>query len=420
MTTAREARKDIIRSEPGFWSTVAVGGLLGLGLAGDLATAPILFMISSFCIGLAWGHMLLSWVDMMGDWLSFRRDPLPADLNVADRDVVKDHLAKLSGCSSLTLRARHLLEAWSLGWSPRQVIELASFQSRQAMGPIKAGTAFTILLLAGAAVAFPFPIRTWLVALGFLFLSLTVLARQNVSTRTGGYLESRLLAKLPGNIPQTAMTAAELADKLGAAIDKAFKAYIPQPEQTAAAMKNAVEGVLKNVASDVEKLEKTLVQNQSSLVEKWMNAATATTADLKDIEKALGTVVTDLTGGLSTNAEKMKTALGHHIESIDKAGSSWGGQLKGVLNEHAEKLTSAGQALAGQLEKIAQLEKEIQKVLHVQQVVDGTIKNVSSAEEFKQTLASLRTHLQESDTLLKKLTEELAKPKTIRLVEQEQ
>ena len=34
--------------------------------------------------------------------------------------------------------------------------------------------------------------------------------------------------------------------------------------------------------------------------------------------------------------------------------------------------------------------KEIEKVFHVQQMVDGTLKAVTTTEEFKTTLASLR------------------------------
>ena len=89
--------------------------------------------------------------------------------------------------------------------------------------------------------------------------------------------------------------------------------------------------------------------------------------------------------------------------------------MKAVLTEHNEKFQAANSALTAQLGKITELEKEIQKLLHLQESVDQALKSVAVTEEFQQTLAALRSHLQESD----KLMQEMSKPKTIRLVESE-
>ena len=59
------------------------------------------------------------------------------------------------------------------------------------------------------------------------------------------YIECRILARLPANIPQTAMTATELADALGTSIQSAFKNYVPQVDQVASAMRTAVEGAMQ-------------------------------------------------------------------------------------------------------------------------------------------------------------------------------
>ena len=145
------------------------------------------------------------------------------------------------------------------------------------------------------------------------------------------------------------------------------------------------------------------------------SAATATTTDLKDTEKALATVVTDLTNGLSTNAEKMKNMLVTHNQGMEKALGAVPSHMKTVLAEHNEKFQTANASLTAQLGKIADLEKEIHKILRLQESVDTALKGVTAAEEFKQTLTALKTHLQESD----KLMAEISKPKTIRLVESE-
>ncbi len=478
MTTENTSRIYSINYGPNFWLVVLLGGLIGYLLAGNVLHAPVLSLVAPACLGLIWSYLILQWLDLLSKFLSFNKDPVPSSLLMADRNAVKEHLGTLSGRSSLTIRCRHLLEAWTLGWNPRQVIELAASQSAQAGRALRSGVVFVLLLV---LVSLVLNENLWLTWGSIVVLAVTVLARQTLLNRVDAYIETRLLTRLPANIPQTAMTAAELAEALGGAINQAFKNHVPQPEQSAQAMKSAVESIVKNVATEVEKVEKALADSQKALVDKWKAAAEATTSDLKDTQKMLSTTVNDLTGGFSSHAdkfnkmiaghtaemdkifgkmasslkdsmgastdklqaglseqvqkldksvadmvshtdkasshnlEKLTAALNQHVEQIGKAGGTWSGQLKDVLAEHSSKLQAASQAIAGQLEKIMTLEKDIQKVLHIQEVVDGTLKTVTTTDEFKQALTTLRTHLQESDKLLR----EVSKPRTIRLVEAE-
>ncbi len=363
-------------------------------------------------LGFAWLYLIIQALDILIKAVSLKRDPIPSILNVADRAGVKEHAATLTGKCAFTVRCRNLLDAWSAGGSARQVTELAAQQSLRARAPMRAGIVFVLMLL---AVALGVGGQHWLTYGALLALGFVALARQMVVSKADSYIENHLLTKLAPNLPQTAITAAELGGVLGNAIDKAFKDHVPQPEQTAAAMKKAVEGIISSAAAEVEKLQKMLTESQSQLVQKWMSAATATTTDLKDTEKALATVVTDLTNGLSTNAEKMKGMLVTHSQGMDKALGTLPAHMKTVLAEHNEKFQAASAGLTAQLAKIAELEKEIQKIFRLQQAVDDTLKGVAVSDEFKQTLMALKTHLQESD----KLMAEMSKPKTIRLVESE-
>ena len=122
-----------------------------------------------------------------------------------------------------------------------------------------------------------------------------------------------------------------------------------------------------------------------------------------------------MASGQSAGVDKLQAALASHVQQLEKVTTASNAQAQGSMSTHAEQLSKASQAIASQLEKIMALEKDIQKVRHVQQLVDGTMKTVSAAEEFKQTLTALRTHIEASDKVLK----ELAKPRTIRLVETE-
>ena len=369
-------------------------------------------IMTGISLGFAWLYLLLQAFDILAKAFSLRKDPIPSILSVPDRAGVQDHLGTLKGKDAFTRRCMNLMEAWSGGGSARQVTELAAHQSARARAPMRAGMIFVLLLI---AVALGIGGHLWLTYGALLALGFVALARQMIVNRVDSYIEDRLLIKLPANLPQTSITAADLGGVLGAAIEKTFKSHVPQPEQAATAMRKAVESVISSAAGEVERLQKMLTESQSQLVQKWMSAAAATTTDLKDTEKALATVVTDLTNGLSTNADKMKNMLVTHNQGMEKALGAVPSHMKTVLAEHNEKFQTANASLTAQLGKIADLEKEIHKILRLQESVDTALKGVTAAEEFKQTLTALKTHLQESD----KLMAEMSKPKTIRLVESE-
>lgn len=388
MTTTAETKKLFISTGPGLLPVVALGGLLGYLLAGDILLVPNSHLLLSLCFGLAWAYLFLQWASLAGELFSLFSDPLPLSLDLGRREELKDHLGKLDGRQPFTLRAQRLLEAWITGWSPRHVAALASFQSRRARAPMVAGTVFVILL---AFVCYALGGNLWLTWGALVVLALTVLARLNLCDRIDAYFEGNLLTRLPANVPPTASTAAELADALGGSINRAFQNYIPQPEKMALAIQGAVENASRTIAVDIEKLNRSLAESQSGLADKMMQASKDSAARMGEVEKALA------------NAAK------------EMATGAWVATLKGALTEHAQELQSANKALTDQLAKIQDLEKDILKILHVQEVIDGTVKSVAATEEFKQTLNALRTHIQESDKLLR----EVSKPKTIRLVEAE-
>ena len=323
-------------------------------------------------------------------------------------------MAGIGSRHSVDARARSLLDAWVRTADARRVVALAGFQSAQARIPVAAGSLATFLLLAVAVATYDNPCRQWLAWAGILFLGLTVLARQSVLTRVDHYIEARLLTRLPPVLPQAGATAQDLATVLGRSVQEAFRQYVPQPEQMAAAISRAAAGAAQAIGEGVLALQKTLVANQAAMVEMWTQAATATTLSLKDCERALGAVVLDLTGGLSAGAEKLKALLNRHAEMVGEQGGTWGAQLREVLAEHSERVRVASESLAAQLQKIMQLEKDIEKVLRVQEAVDGALRGLAATDEFKQTLAALRAHVEESDKLLREVT----KPRLIRIVEE--
>jgi len=78
--------------------------------------------------------------------------------------------------------------------------------------------------------------------------------------------------------------------------------------------------------------------------------------------------------------------------------------LETASTRYSERMQQSVESLNEQLEKVAQLGVEIDKVLRTTQVMEGTLRQVGSSDEFRQTLANLRSHLSTSDELLKQLS----------------
>ena len=78
--------------------------------------------------------------------------------------------------------------------------------------------------------------------------------------------------------------------------------------------------------------------------------------------------------------------------------------LETASTRYSERMQQSVESLNEQLEKVAQLGTEIDKVLRTTQAMETTLRQVGSSDEFRQTLANLRSHLSTSDELLKQLS----------------
>jgi ABC-type transporter Mla subunit MlaD len=87
-------------------------------------------------------------------------------------------------------------------------------------------------------------------------------------------------------------------------------------------------------------------------------------------------------------------------ESFRQAVSS----LESASTRYSERMQQSVESLNEQLEKVTQLGTEIDKVLRTTQAMEATLRQVGNSDEFRQTLANLRSHLSTSDELLKQLS----------------
>jgi biopolymer transport protein ExbB/TolQ len=78
--------------------------------------------------------------------------------------------------------------------------------------------------------------------------------------------------------------------------------------------------------------------------------------------------------------------------------------LENASTRYSERIQQSVESLNEQLEKVTQLGVEIDKVLRTTQAMETTLRQVGSSDEFRQTLANLRSHLSTSDELLKQLS----------------
>lgn len=194
-----------------------------------------------------------------------------------------------------------------------------------------------------------------------------------------------------------AVDAQELAGALGGSIENAFREFIPQPDKMSAAVSTVMAQAGQKATEGVTAAGRSLDDAATKL-------AGALTAHAQQIEKAD-----------TASREQLKALLTAHADNLQKSTAASNEQLKLLLGSHADSLQKATATLATQLDKITSLQKDIQQVLQIQQVTDGTMKQLAGGVEFSQTLSALRQHLSTSDSLIKEVT----KPRTIRLVESE-
>lgn len=348
---------------PSTIAVVLVGLGLGVAFSKQVSILPDSAAIASIALGLAWAWILIQLIDTLRQALAFRGDPIPVSFQGAHPEQTD---AQRQGSGRITSRATNLVSAWKEGGSAEQVLSLAQFQSQQSRNGAQAGLVFGLVLLAtggwqGADAS--------LTVIGLIVLAAAYVARQTVDRQTDHYLETRLLSKLSGSASADGGSSETLAASIGQAVNSGF-------DQIATSLQGPVETMSRE-----------------------------TVAQMENVGRALG-----------AGYEKMEAALRQHAGTIDQTGGAWSSSMQGVLDGHASKLVAASDTIATQLSKITEMQQNIEQVLRLQEGINSTLSSVTSAEEFKETFNALRRHLDDSDALLR----EIGKPRTIRLVEEEQ
>lgn len=154
------------------------------------------------------------------------------------------------------------------------------------------------------------------------------------------------------------------------------------------------------------------------------NLEKALTANTDRLEKALKANTEQVEKALQGHTDRAGKALEGHTERADASFQSHTERtsttLQGhtdrtgkALQDHTDRIATTTQALSENLSAIGDLGKNIEKMLHIQEAIDGALDTVMKTDDFQKTIARLSDHLEKSDELLKQAT----RPRQIQLVE---
>ena len=366
---------------------VVLGVLLGLPFKPEIGYSRS-ELAALLAIGIAIAYAVLATLDWLAQTLALAKNPLPQDLDLSDRGVAREQVAALAGNALLQRHIRRLLIAWGAGASGPQVATMAANQMIR-MLVILAGEAAFIVVLLAAAVAFYGPSALHTLGTGLMALvALIALARFQLASKTAGYIESHLLARIGNDTPAAA--GAEFAQTASKSVADSMAAL-------AAAQAKFVEQLAKS-------------QDQAAAL-----AAKAQQEAATQLSKAHADAAAQIAKAQTEAASQIAKAQQDASAQVAKAQGEVSAKLTAAQQESTAQIAKTQDKVAEQLGRVSEIAASIDKIFKLQQAVDGTLKGVAVTDEFKSTLVELKRHLAESDQLLKNA----AKPRTIRLVEKD-
>ncbi len=246
--------------------------------------------------------------------------------------------------------------------------------------------------------------------------------------------------------------ASDLAEMLSDALNQAFERHLPDPQEIADSIARAIENANFSSADHMGKVKAEYQAGQQALLDRW----DAVIKQFQSMTDAMQGLPANLQSALAGETDRWKGAVTDFGARLDEAPGKWTSALAGeterwksamtdfgnqvnetparisaVLNEHGQKtgemlqqmartfsdqvaeIKTTTEKLGSQLARIGELTAGIDKVLRLQETVDGTMRQVTASQEMGQLLRNVQSHLQETNKFL----QEAAKPRVVRLVE---
>jgi uncharacterized phage infection (PIP) family protein YhgE len=221
------------------------------------------------------------------------------------------------------------------------------------------------------------------------------------------------------------------AKKVGEALDHSGKIESDMAQK----ISDTVSSTYSDVASQLKGTQDALSKVTGSLESSLGGHSSS-------LENSVMSLTSKLDDTYTSGTDELKSALSLHAGSMKEAGGEWSREIMGSFQQHAEmiqsgvdamtqldgtmrknleeslrahtdRIAATTEALSENLSAISDVSKNIEKMLHIQEAIDGALDTMMKSDEFQKTIARMSDHLVKSDELLKQAT----RPRQIQLVE---
>lgn len=252
-----------------------------------------------FALALPVAFGILSLIDTFLRRRKLAADPLPEDVDVADREIARDQADALPADAPL----RRLLSAWANGSSGGQVSVLARSQYARDLATAVADGAFLALAaVLGVHLTEAGPAVDLIALVGAILAVVAVLARARFLACKADYVEARLLSKIGAVADSPAGTADALAKALADISRKTADSFAKSAADSAKVAADASAAAAKSLETPVAqlrdgmgRLDKVVGELTDTLSRhKALDAAMGDVAAAKDFRDALQSIRTHL------------------------------------------------------------------------------------------------------------------------------
>jgi biopolymer transport protein ExbB/TolQ/ABC-type transporter Mla subunit MlaD len=182
-------------------------------------------------------------------------------------------------------------------------------------------------------------------------------------------------------------------------------------EGVASSFNNGTQRIMSELTKTQERNLEVYSKNEQKLAEKFDELTEQLTTMAKEQSEQFGEAhesyveaIRDLDKKEIARFEKMVQEFSQLATRLADSFKQAVSMLENASTRYSERMQQSVESLNEQFEKVTQLGTEIDKVLRTTQAMEATLRQVGSSDEFRQTLATLRSHLSTSDELLKQLS----------------
>jgi biopolymer transport protein ExbB/TolQ len=182
-------------------------------------------------------------------------------------------------------------------------------------------------------------------------------------------------------------------------------------EGVAGSFNNGTQRIMSELTKTQERNLEIYSKNEQKLADKFEDLTEQLTKIAKEQSEQFGNAHEKYVGAIQELDKKEIARFEKMVQEFSQLSTRLADSFRQSVSSmetastrYSERMQQSVESLNEQLEKVTQLGAEIDKVLRTTQAMETTLRQVGSSDEFRQTLANLRSHLSTSDELLKQLS----------------